>query len=134
MFPGSQRICIIDENSEMRLVVESLCDASHLSAPGFASTEAYLESDAWASTPLLLLHTNHPGPSGYGPYETPVTRGIHTPVIFMTGQDLAENLEKAGVFRAVACQSKPFHSAEALEAIHGRFAANRGNQSSISNH
>lgn len=109
-------IAIVDDDPAMRQAVGRLCGAAHIPNRSFASAEDFLTSDAVDSSSFLILDIQLPGLSGFELHEHLLDRGIRLPVVFMTGQDLPLNREKAlkagGVYL-----TKPFPSADLLAAV-----------------
>ena len=110
-------IAIVDDDPAMRQAVGRLCGAAALSSRSFSSAEEFLASDAQEEAGFLILDINLPGLSGFELHEHRVSRGIHRPVVFITGQDQPLSREKARKAGAAAYLTKPFAAADLLAAV-----------------
>jgi FixJ family two-component response regulator len=110
-------IAIVDDDPAMRQAVGRLCGAAALSSRSFSSAEEFLASDAQEEAGFLILDVNLPGLSGFELHEHLVSRGIHRPVVFITGQDQLISREKARKAGAAAYLTKPFAAADLLAAV-----------------
>ncbi len=110
-------IAIVDDDPAMRQAVGRLCGAAALSSRSFSSAEEFLASDAQEEASFLILDVHLPGLSGFELHEHLVSRGIHRPVVFITGQDQPLSREKARKAGAAAYLTKPFAAADLLAAV-----------------
>lgn len=111
-------ISIVDDDPAMRQAVGRLCGAAHIPNRCFASAEDFLTSDAVGNSSCLILDIQLPGLSGFELHEQLCERGIRLPVVFMTGQDLPLNREKA-LKAGGTYLTKPFPAADLLAAVCG---------------
>jgi FixJ family two-component response regulator len=110
-------IAIVDDDPAMRQAVGRLCGAAALTSRSFSSAEEFLASDAQEEAGFLILDVDLPGLSGFELHEHLVSRGIHRPVVFITGQDQLISREKARKAGAAAYLTKPFAAADLLAAV-----------------
>lgn len=123
MAAHSPQIIIVDDDPGMGQAIERLCGAVDMPARRFPSAEEFLASDAIDSASMLILDVNLPGLSGFELHDLLASRGIHLPVVFITGQDQPLSREKARMAGAAAYLTKPFRSGELLEALHSHLPA-----------
>jgi FixJ family two-component response regulator len=107
----------------MRQAVGRLCGAAALPSRCFSSAEDFLTSDALEDAGFLILDVQLPGLSGFELHEHLMKRGIHLPVVFITGQDQPRSREKARKAGAAAYLPKPFPAAELIAAIRSHLLA-----------
>lgn len=119
MVAHHSQIAIVDDDPAMRQAVGRLCGAAALPNRCFSSAEDFLASDAVDSATFLILDVQLPGLSGFELHEHLMKRGIHLPVVFITGQDQPHSREKARKAGAAAYLTKPFPAAELIAALRG---------------
>ncbi len=119
MVAHRSQIAIVDDDPAMRQAVGRLCGAAALPSRCFSSAEDFLASDAVESVSFLILDVQLPGLSGFELHEHLQQRGIHLPVVFITGQDQPLSREKARKAGAAAYLTKPFPAAELIAAVRG---------------
>lgn len=112
------QIAIVEDDPAMLQAIGRLCGAAELPFRSFSSSEEFLASDGVQSSSFLILDIQLPGLSGFELHEQLQHRGIELPVIFITGQDRPQNLEKARLAGG-AYLTKPFPATELLEAMRG---------------
>jgi two-component system, LuxR family, response regulator FixJ len=117
MVAHRSQIAIVDDDPAMLQAVGRLCGAAALPNRCFSSAEDFLASDAVDSVTFLILDVQLPGLSGFELHEHLLQRGIHLPVVFITGQDQLLNREKAYQAGATAYLTKPFPAAELISAV-----------------
>jgi FixJ family two-component response regulator len=111
------QIAIVDDDPAMRQAIGRLCDAVALPNRCFSSAEDFLASDAVDSSVFLILDIQLPGLSGFELHGHLLRRGIHLPVVFITGQDQPLNRQKSREAKAAAYLTKPFPAAELISAV-----------------
>jgi len=119
MVAHRSQIAIVDDDPAMRQAVGRLCGAAALPNRCFSSAEDFLASDAVDSATFLILDVQLPGLSGFELHEHLLKRGIHLPVVFITGQDQPHSREKARQAGAAAYLTKPFPAADLIAALRG---------------
>ena len=121
MVAHRSQIAIVDDDPAMRQAVGRLCGAAALPNRCFSSAEDFLASDAVDSATFLILDVQLPGLSGFELHEHLLKRGIHLPVVFITGQDQPHGREKARKAGAAAYLTKPFPAAELIAAVRSQW-------------
>ncbi|MEX1115308.1 MAG: response regulator [Akkermansiaceae bacterium] len=121
MVAHRSQIAIVDDDPAMRQAVGRLCGAAAFPNRCFSSAEEFLTSDALEDASFLILDVQLPGLSGFELHEHLLKRGIHLPVVFITGQDQPLNREKARKAGAAAYLTKPFPAADLIAAVRGQF-------------
>ena len=110
-------VSVVDDDESVREALPDLLRTFGFDAQVFSSAEAFLESDAVATTSCLLLDVGLPGLNGPDLHETLLRRGHHIPTIFITAQGdrtLGPRLVARG---AVACLFKPLSDTALLDAL-----------------
>jgi len=111
-------VYVIDDDPSVRAALEDLLASMGLQVRGFASTQAFLEQPLLDAPACLVLDVRMPGQSGLEFHRGMRQRGLHLPVVFITGHgDIAMgvNAIKDG---AIEFLTKPFRDQELLDAIH----------------
>ena len=113
----SQVVFVIDDDASMRDAVSRLLNAVGLTVQTFASASEFLEGRLPDVPGCAVLDVRLPGLSGLDLQREMVERGIHIPVIFITGHgDIPMSVQamKAG---AVEFLTKPFRDQDLLDAV-----------------
>jgi len=113
----SQVVFVIDDDASMRTAISRLLRAVGIGVQTFSSGQEFLSSDLADVPGCLVLDVRLPGLSGLDLQKEMLKRGIHYPVIFITGHgDIPMSVQamKAG---AVEFLTKPFRDQELLDAI-----------------
>ena len=117
MKKADQLVFVIDDDPSMRTAIRELIEAVGLSCQTFESGQEFLESKLPDIPSCLVLDVRLPGLSGLNLQRELRDRGIHIPVIFITGHgDIPMSVQamKAG---ALEFLTKPFRDQELLDAI-----------------
>ena len=115
--PRVPLIAIVDDDDSLRNSLDDLLRSVGFRAHGFASAEAFLRSQHVHETACLVLDVRLPGLSGLNLQRELTERGIHIPIIFITGHgDIPMSVQamKAG---AMEFLTKPFRDQDLLDAI-----------------
>jgi len=111
-------VYVIDDDASVRDAIRNLLESIPLSVETYASPQEFL-SNARLDTPsCLVLDIRLPDSSGLDFQSVLMNRGIHIPIIFITGHgDVAMSVRamKAGAFEFL---TKPFRHQELLDAIY----------------
>lgn len=110
-------ISIVDDDDEIRAAIEGLVQSYGLTAQGFASAEAFLESPLAEQTACLITDVQMPGMSGVDLQEALIKRGSMLPTIFISAfpeERLQRHVEAAG---ALVFLSKPFDAYQLMACI-----------------
>ena len=113
----SQVVFVIDDDASMRAAVSRLLNAVGLTVQTFASAREFLAGRLPDVPGCAVLDVRLPGLSGLDLQREMVERGIHIPVIFITGHgDIPMSVQamKAG---AVEFLTKPFRDQDLLDAV-----------------
>jgi FixJ family two-component response regulator len=113
----NQVVFVIDDDLSMRTAIKRLGGAVGLSVLTFGSGQEFLESRLPDVPGCVILDVRMPGLSGLDLQREMAERGIHLPVIFITGHgDIPMSVQamKAG---AVEFLTKPFRDQDLLDAI-----------------
>ena len=112
-----QVVFVIDDDASMRDAVSRLLNAVGLTVETFASAREFLAGKLPDVPGCAVLDVRLPGLSGLDLQREMVERGIHIPVIFITGHgDIPMSVQamKAG---AVEFLTKPFRDQDLLDAV-----------------
>jgi FixJ family two-component response regulator len=113
----SQVVFVIDDDASMCTAISRLLGAVGIAVQTFSSGQEFLNSELADVEGCLVLDVRLPGLSGLDLQQEMLKRGIHYPVIFITGHgDILMSVQamKAG---AVEFLTKPFRDQELLDAI-----------------
>jgi FixJ family two-component response regulator len=113
----SQVVFVIDDDASMRDAISRLLNAVGLTVQTFASAREFLAGRLPDVPGCAVLDVRLPGLSGLDLQREMVERGIHIPVIFITGHgDIPMSVQamKAG---AVEFLTKPFRDQDLLDAV-----------------
>src|SRR4026207_1623701 len=125
----SQVVFVIDDDASMRDAVSRLLNAVGLTVQTFASAREFLAGRLPDVPGCAVLDVRLPGLSGLDLQREMVERGIHIPVIFITGHgDIPMSVQamKAG---AVEFLTKPFRDQDLLDAVQRPLGRGRGRRS-----
>jgi len=113
----TQLVFVIDDDASMREAISRLLHAIGLTVRTFGSAREFLQHRLPDIPACLVLDVRLPGLSGLDLQREMVERGIHVPVIFITGHgDIPMSVQamKAG---AVEFLTKPFRDQDLLDAV-----------------
>ena len=113
----SQVVFVVDDDASMRDAISRLLNAVGLTVQTFASAREFLAGRLPDVPGCVVLDVRLPGLSGLDLQREMVERGIHIPVIFITGHgDIPMSVQamKAG---AVEFLTKPFRDQDLLDAV-----------------
>jgi FixJ family two-component response regulator len=113
----TQVIFVIDDDASMRNAISRLFNAVGLTVRMFASAHEFLDSKLPDIPGCIVLDVRLPGLSGLDLQREMVARGIHIPIVFITGHgDIPMSVQamKAG---AVEFLTKPFRDQDLLDAV-----------------
>lgn len=113
----SEVVFVVDDDASMRDAISRLMNAVGLTVQTFASARAFLNRRVPDVPGCLVLDVRLPGLSGLDLQREMVERGIHIPVVFITGHgDIPMSVQamKAG---AVEFLTKPFRDQDLLDAV-----------------
>lgn len=110
-------ISVVDDDESVRVSTEGLLRSLGYAARGFASAEAFLESDAAAGSACIVSDVHMPGLSGVDLKSALSARGIATPVILMTAFPNEATRQKANALGVVCFLHKPFQAQALIDCI-----------------
>jgi FixJ family two-component response regulator len=110
-------VFVIDDDASMRQAIGRLLGAVGIDVQSFSSAQEFLSGELADPLGCVVLDVRLPGLSGLDLQKEMIARGIHYPIIFVTGHgDIPMSVQamKAG---AVEFLTKPFRDQELLDAI-----------------
>jgi FixJ family two-component response regulator len=110
-------VFVIDDDASMRQAIGRLLGAVGIDVQSFSSAQEFLSGALADALGCVVLDVRLPGLSGLDLQKEMIARGIHYPIIFVTGHgDIPMSVQamKAG---AVEFLTKPFRDQELLDAI-----------------
>jgi FixJ family two-component response regulator len=113
----SEVVFVVDDDASMRHAISRLLNAVGLTVQTFASARAFLNRSLPDVPGCLVLDVRLPGLSGLDVQREMVEKGIHIPVVFITGHgDIPMSVQamKAG---AIEFLTKPFRDQDLLDAV-----------------
>jgi len=114
---GVQIVIVVDDDVSMRNAISRLLNAVGLNVRTFASASEFLQSKLPEVPGCVVLDVKLPDLSGIELQREMVERGIHIPIVFITGHgDIPTSVQamKAG---AVEFLTKPFREEDLLDAV-----------------
>jgi FixJ family two-component response regulator len=117
MSKEDQLVVVIDDDQSVRAAIQRLLGAVGIRVEGFPSGREFLESKLPDMPSCVVLDVRLPGRSGLDLQREMTEKGIHVPIIFITGHgDIPMSVQamKAG---AVEFLTKPFRDQDLLDAI-----------------
>jgi FixJ family two-component response regulator len=133
---GVPTVFIIDDDRGVRQSIQDLVESVGLHAESFATTQDFLGSQRADGPSCLVLDVRLPGMSGLDFQRNLAEKGIHIPVIFVTGHGDIPMTVHAMKSGAVEFLTKPFRDQDLLDAIQQalqRDRATREQQTEIEN-
>jgi FixJ family two-component response regulator len=115
--PRIPLISIVDDDEALRRSLDNLVRSAGLRACGFASAEAFLESNQLSETDCLVLDIRIPGMSGLELQRQLAAASSDVPIIFMTAYESGDQRKQALEAGAVAFLNNPFDEEDLLNAI-----------------
>ena len=114
----SSCVYVIDDDASVRDAIRNLLESVPLTVETYASPQEFLNATSLDSPSCLVLDIRLPDGSGLDFQAVLIQRGVHIPIIFITGHgDVAMSVRamKAG---AVEFLTKPFRDQELLDAVY----------------
>jgi FixJ family two-component response regulator len=110
-------VFIIDDDRGVRQSIQDLVESVGLHCESFATTQDFLGSQRAEGPSCLVLDVRLPGMSGLDFQRNLAGKGIHIPVIFVTGHGDIPMTVQAMKSGAVEFLTKPFRDQDLLDAI-----------------
>jgi FixJ family two-component response regulator len=110
-------VFVVDDDASMRDAISRLLNAVGLTVQTFASARAFLNRRLPDVPGCVVLDVRLPGLSGLDVQREMVEKGIHIPLVFITGHgDIPMSVQamKAG---AIEFLTKPFRDQDLLDAV-----------------
>ena len=115
--PNIPIISIVDDDDSVRNSLDDLIRSIGFQTQGFASAEAFLNSNGARNTACLILDVRMPGMNGLDLQRQIVTANWRIPIIFITSHADDDARARALDAGAVAFLYKPFREKELVDAI-----------------
>ena len=115
--PNIPIISIVDDDDAVRNSLDDLIRSIGFQTQGFASAEAFLNSNGAYETACLILDVRMPGMNGLDLQRHLVAANRQIPIIFITSHADDDARARALDAGAVAFLYKPFREEELLNAI-----------------
>ena len=113
----TQLVFVIDDDASIREAISRLLHAIGLTVRTFGSAREFLQHRLPDIPACLVLDVRLPGLSGLDLQREMVERGIHVPVIFITGHGDIQMSVQAMKAGAVEFLTKPFRDQELIDAV-----------------
>ena len=115
--PPTQIVFVIDDDASMRVAITRLLSAVGLRSKTFSSGQEFLSCELPDVSGCVILDVRLPGLNGLELQREMVERGMHFPIVFITGHgDIPMSVQamKAG---AIEFLTKPFRDQDLLDAV-----------------
>ena len=117
MTKANSIVFVIDDDLSMRGAIMRLVGSVGLNVETFGSGQEFFEGDLPDVPSCLVLDVRLPGQSGLELQRKMVERGIHIPIIFITGHGDVQMSVQAMKAGAMEFLTKPFRDQDLLDAI-----------------
>lgn len=110
-------IAVVDNDESVRMALDSLLRSSGYTVRTYSGAHEFLISDGPLITSCLICDIQMPEMDGVTMYEELAARGIHVPVIFITGNPAAQRSPGPHAMEPIAFFPKPFPGEKLLASI-----------------
>lgn len=110
-------IAVVDNDESVRMALDSLLRSSGYRVRTYGGAKEFLFSEDLLVTFCLISDIQMPEMDGISMYEELAARGIHIPVIFITGNPYAQRPPGLGAKKPIAFFPKPFSTDKLLACI-----------------
>jgi FixJ family two-component response regulator len=110
-------IAVVDNDESLRMALDTLLRSSGYTVRTYVGPYEYLNSDGPLITSCLICDIQMPEMDGITMYEELATRGMHIPVIFITGNPCAQRRPGSQAMQPIAFFPKPFPIEKLLDCI-----------------
>lgn len=117
MTQQEQMVYIVDDDEAVRDSLMMLLKSAGISAASYPSAQMFLEQDLSRARGCLVLDIRMPGMNGLELQDALLKKGIHLPIIFITGHGDVPMAVEAMKKGAVDFVQKPFNDDELLHCI-----------------
>ena len=115
-------VFIVDDDQSILLALRFLLEAEDLRVETYASAQAFLDHYDPQRPGCLLLDLRMPGMNGLELQELLAARGVHLPIIIITGQGDKLMMLQALDAGAIDVFQKPFDDEALVQRIHQAIA------------
>ena len=112
-----QIVFVVDDDESMRVALTYLFKSMKLRVEVFSTAAAFLESKHPNIASCLVLDIRLPGVNGLEFQDVLAKKGIHIPIVFMTGHGDIPMSVKAMKAGAIDFLPKPFRDQDMLDAV-----------------
>jgi FixJ family two-component response regulator len=114
---SEQIVFVVDDDESMRVALTYLFKSMNLHVEVFSTATAFLKSKHPNIASCLVLDIRLPGVNGLEFQDVLAKKGIHIPIVFMTGHGDIPMSVKAMKAGAVDFLPKPFRDQDMLDAV-----------------
>jgi FixJ family two-component response regulator len=114
---AAELVGVVDDDLSVRRSLQRLFKSAGYAAESFASAEDYLTREIFEGPICLVLDVQMPGLNGLGLQEALERRGAGEQIVFITGHGDVPTCKQAMKNGAVDFLTKPFDSAELIDAV-----------------
>ena len=122
--PNARCVFVVDDDPSARRGLSRLLRTAGYDVRDFASANEFLDALGSEASGCLVLDARMPGLSGEELQAELELRGIHLPIIVVTGDDDPETKRKAEKMKAVGFFRKPVDGTALLDAIEWALRSN----------
>lgn len=131
---GPARVCVLDDDAEVRSSISSLLRSSGFDVALFASTAEFLAAGIPDMASCLVLDIRLPGESGLDFQERLAADGLVIPVILISGHGDIPMTVRGMRAGAVDFLPKPFNDEQLLDAVRSALATDRARRAAQDGH
>ncbi|MBZ9780318.1 response regulator [Pseudomonas sp. REP124] len=110
-------ISVVDNDESVRMALDSLLRSSGYKVRTYCGAHEFIFSDGPTHSACLISDIQMPDMDGIQMYEDLAAKGIHIPVIFITGNPDAQRAPGANARAPLAFFPKPFSTEKLLACI-----------------
>jgi FixJ family two-component response regulator len=114
---SEQLVFVVDDDESMRVALTYLFRSVDLNVQVFSSAAEFCQGELPNITSCLVLDIRLPGVSGLEFQDALARRGVHIPIVFMTGHGDIPMSVKAMKAGAIDFLPKPFRDQDMLDAV-----------------
>lgn len=110
-------VFVVDDDPDVRIALDRLLRASGWSVRTYASANEFLDAPPDCDWGCILLDVSMPGMAGPELHDLIIERGIHYPVVYLTGDCTLSTGVKVMKSGALDLLEKPIDEARLLQAV-----------------
>jgi len=126
---ATPRVYVVDDDAAIRTALMRLLSSEDIACSAFDSAEAFLAQPVEEAPTCLLLDVNLAQGTGFDLQDELLARGLHFPIIFMTGYGTIAMSVKAIKAGAHEFLTKPFEPEQLLDLVREALANDAANLS-----